>query len=96
MLHAFTSPLSTQLSAPLFPPSPLDVLTPGGVSVSSLLHHQPFLAALTADGGTIGNGTLQRELGWDDARYESVRHRLLNEGRIEEGRGRGGSVRRVG
>jgi DNA repair exonuclease SbcCD ATPase subunit len=55
-----------------------------------------FLAALPSDGGTVGNGTLQRELGWDDVRYAAVRDHLLSEARIEKGRGRGGSVRRVG
>lgn len=51
-----------------------------------------FLAALQALGGSAGNGKLQQVLTWDDARYESVKAELMLQGRIQAGRGRGGSI----
>lgn len=46
-------------------------------------------------GGSAGNVTLQRGLGWGDDRYWAIRDRLVDAGRLELGRGRGGSVRLV-
>ena len=40
-----------------------------------------------------GNGALRSQLGWDEATYERIRDRLVAAGRIEKGRGRGGSIR---
>lgn len=51
-----------------------------------------FLSALVARGGTQGNGTLRKELGWDESVYEEVKLRLVSGGLIRPGRGRGGSV----
>ena len=47
-------------------------------------------------GSPAGNVSLIRELGWDDENlYWSVRDRLVDSGRLELGRGRGGSVKLV-
>lgn len=54
-----------------------------------------LLDLVPIDGGTIGNTTLMRSLGWDEERYWRVRGSLIAEGTIERQRGRGGSVRRV-
>lgn len=51
-----------------------------------------FLGVLQALGGSAGNSKLQQLLAWDDARYESVKAELMLQGRIQSGRGRGGSV----
>jgi hypothetical protein len=40
------------------------------------------------------NGALLNALGWPKDKYWTVRDRLLEEGRLERGRGKGGSVRR--
>lgn len=45
--------------------------------------------------GSIGNGRLHKLLRWDTERYIETRDRLVAEGRLALGRGRGGSVRRV-
>jgi hypothetical protein len=53
-----------------------------------------FMEALeSAPGLKSGNKSLRERLSWDAATYERVRDRLANEGRIERGQGRGGSVR---
>lgn len=36
-----------------------------------------FLGALTALGGSAGNGRLQSVLEWDDATYEAIKEQLL-------------------
>lgn len=51
-----------------------------------------LLAKLREQGGHAGNVTLQRELRWDADTYWNVRDRLVDAGRLELGRGRGGSV----
>jgi DNA repair exonuclease SbcCD ATPase subunit len=51
-----------------------------------------FLEALRNEGGKAGNTKLREALGWDLAAYESVRNRLLEQGKLIKGRGRGGSV----
>jgi hypothetical protein len=43
-------------------------------------------------GGHAGNVTLQRELGWNDDQYWPIRDRLVDSGKLELGRGKGGSV----
>ena len=54
-----------------------------------------LLAHVPTDGSTIGNGALIKLLGWDGDKYWSVRDELIEDGRIEKGRGRGGTVRRI-
>jgi len=54
-----------------------------------------LLAHVPLDGSTIGNISLLRRLGWDDAQYWRVRDRLVDGGVLELRRGRGGSVRRL-
>ena len=51
-----------------------------------------FLGALTALGGSAGNGRLRETLEWDEATYEAVKAELLSRRLIVPGRGRGGSV----
>lgn len=57
------------------------------------------LLDLIPETGTIGNTRLRKNLanhaGWSDERYWETRKRLRQQGRIDVGRGRGGSVRRV-
>ena len=53
-----------------------------------------LLAALRAvPERKAGNVSLRGQLGWDEATYERIRDRLIAAGRLEKGRGRGGSVR---
>ena len=40
-----------------------------------------------------GNTSLRSQLGWDDETYERIKDLLVAAGRVEKGRGRGGSVR---
>ncbi|MDR6993117.1 N-6 DNA methylase [Luteimonas sp. 3794] len=55
-----------------------------------------FIKALEALGGRAGNQRLQGELGWADGTYQRVKGHLLATGEIAVGRGRGGSVSRLG
>lgn len=52
-----------------------------------------FIQALVDAGGSMGNGKLLSELGWQPDTYQSVRDALLEDGAVVLGRGRGGSVR---
>ena len=54
-----------------------------------------LLAHVPEDGSTIGNGALIRLLGWSGDQYWSVRDELIEDGRIQKGKGRGGTVRRI-
>jgi type I restriction enzyme M protein len=51
-----------------------------------------FLGALTALGGSAGNGRLRETLEWPESTYEAVKADLLSRRLIVPGRGRGGSV----
>ena len=62
-----------------------------GVPVTEELR-QALLSALAAFGGSKGNQTLRRELGWEDDTYVAVRQELVDSGKLIPGRGRGGSV----
>jgi type I restriction enzyme M protein len=53
---------------------------------------QRFLERLEAAGGNLGNIRLRETLGWQDDTYWTVRAALIDEGIIQPGRGRGGSV----
>jgi len=55
-----------------------------------------FLGALTALGGSAGNGNLRAVLEWDEESYEACRDELINRGLIVPGKGRGGSVALAG
>ena len=55
-----------------------------------------FLGALTALGGSAGNGNLRAVLEWDEESYEACRDELINRGLIVTGKGRGGSVALAG
>jgi hypothetical protein len=54
-----------------------------------------LLAAVPKDGSSIGNTYLARQLGWSLDVYFKVRNGLVTDGRLEIGRGRGGSVRLI-
>jgi len=53
---------------------------------------ESFRSKLEELGGSAGNTYLCGQLGWESALYWRVRERLLNEGVVQKGRGRGGSV----
>ena len=53
---------------------------------------QHFIEALTFLGGSAGNQRLLEVLGWQESTYQHIKQRLMDEGRIRAGRGRGGSV----
>ena len=55
-----------------------------------------LLRALERLRGNAGNQALQRALDWTPDIYWKVRDRLVDAGRLELGRGKGGSVRLVG
>jgi len=50
-----------------------------------------FLSALRKSRSS-GNGALRRDLGWSDTRYWKAHSALMDAGKIQKGRGRGGSV----
>lgn len=52
-----------------------------------------FIECLEGLGGASGNGHLREELKWDKEFYWRVQGKLIEEGRIVPGRGKGGSVR---
>ena len=54
-----------------------------------------LLAQVPSDGASIGNQRLREVLGWDDARFTTVRDAVVASGTLSKGRGRGGSVRRT-
>lgn len=54
-----------------------------------------FVEALSTYEGVAGNKSLREELNWDEDFYWKVQGKLIEEGRIVPGRGRGGSVRLV-
>jgi type I restriction enzyme M protein len=56
------------------------------------LAQEEFIGALTAVGGSAGNGRLRELLGWDEAEYQHIKTLLLSSRTIVNGRGRGGSV----
>jgi len=53
-----------------------------------------LLDLVPKDGSPIGNVSLFNELNWTEEKYWRVRERLLEEGQLERGKGKGGSVRR--
>jgi adenine-specific DNA-methyltransferase len=55
-----------------------------------------LLSYVPADGSSIGNMKLRERLGWEEARYQSARQPLLDQGLLSTGRGKGGSVMRSG
>lgn len=66
----------------------LKSMEPTAQDLADLYGHVPV------DGSSIGNGPLRRILGWEYGRYELVKNSLLKTGRLRQGRGRGGTVRR--
>lgn len=54
-----------------------------------------FIAALEGAGSKSGNKSLRESLGWDELLYESVKAVLIDEGVIDSGKGRGGSVKLI-
>jgi hypothetical protein len=53
-----------------------------------------MLDLIPIDGTPMGNVTLIQKLGWAEEKYWRVRSTLLEDGSLERGRGKGGSVRR--
>jgi len=56
------------------------------------LNTKRLLDNVPSDGRAVGNVHLMRTLHWDAEKYWAVRDALINEGVLETGRGRGGSV----
>jgi hypothetical protein len=54
---------------------------------------EEFISALKEAGGSSGNKALRQHLDWDEEFYWKVQGHLIEKGRIEPGRGYGGSVR---
>jgi hypothetical protein len=54
-----------------------------------------LLALVPADGSTVGNTSLIRQLGWAENRYWYARDLLLGAGVVVRAKGRGGAVRRA-
>ncbi|MFN0093131.1 MAG: hypothetical protein ACKVWR_23080 [Acidimicrobiales bacterium] len=54
-----------------------------------------FLSKVPASGQSVSNSALLRELTWAPERYWAVHARLIENGLLKRGRGRGGSVARV-
>jgi hypothetical protein len=59
---------------------------------SSQSHEDQLLAKITEKGGHAGNVSLQRALDWTPDLYWPIRNRLVDAGKIELARGKGGSV----
>lgn len=57
---------------------------------------EQFIEALKGFGGSAGNGRLREALGWTETDYETAKAALIDEGTIQPGRGRGGSVQLTG
>lgn len=55
-----------------------------------------FIDCLQAIGGSCGNGRLREALKWEEDFYWKVQGKLIEQGRIVPGRGRGGSIRLTG
>ena len=54
-----------------------------------------FMDEVPVDGSSIGNQTLrEQKLDWEKPIYDAVKRRLLDDGLIVSGRGRGGSLKR--
>jgi len=51
-----------------------------------------MLSSLRESGGSAGNVSLRRTLGWEEALYWPLRNRLYDRGLVTLGRGKGGSV----
>ncbi len=60
--------------------------------MSRISLRERFLEQLEALGGSAGNGRLREALGWQEETYWRVHQELIDDGTIEPGRGRGGSV----
>ncbi len=53
-----------------------------------------MLLGLVRGEQSVGNVTLQRQLGWKAEKYWRIRDNLIDDGLLERGKGMGGSVRR--
>ncbi|RYF30579.1 MAG: SAM-dependent DNA methyltransferase [Comamonadaceae bacterium] len=60
--------------------------------MADLAQKSAFLSMLTELGGSAGNGRLREALQWDEATYNAMKDKLVAEGNVTPGRGRGGSV----
>jgi hypothetical protein len=65
------------------------------MSVTEPSLEEQLLAGVPADGTSVGNKALREQLGWDEDTYWKVRNQSIAGGRLEKGRGKGGSVKRV-
>lgn len=67
-----------------------------GLTAEQIDEYEKELLKQVPESGTVGNVTLSNALGWgEDALYWDIRNRLIERGVLVQGRGRGGSVRRL-
>jgi hypothetical protein len=84
----FTDPDKPKLEVarPGSPSFPFDQLSGGA-------REQVAAAVRLATAESSGNTKLRESLGWESARYDSVKETLVGRGIIQTGKGRGGSVK---
>jgi hypothetical protein len=67
-----------------------------GLTAEQIDEYEKELLKQVPESSTIGNVSLSNALGWDqDSLYWDIRNRLIERGVLVQGRGRGGSVRRL-
>lgn len=66
-----------------------------GKSSEEIDHLKQALLARVPEGHSIGNKSLREALAWEQDLYLAVRSKLIEDGTVTTGRGRGGSVRRL-
>lgn len=67
-----------------------------GLAAAPMPEHDQFVLALRRRGGSSGNMALREVLGWDERMYDAVKSDLIKFGRVQLGRGKGGSVTLIG
>ena len=63
--------------------------------MNAVVDAEAFLNALPEDGTPVSNATLIARLGWPEDDYWLLKRRLVEQGRVLQGKGRSGSVRRA-
>jgi len=66
-----------------------------GLTTEQIERYEADLLGHVPESGTVGNKALNAALDWEDSLYWDIRNRLIERGLLVQGRGRGGSVRRL-
>lgn len=91
--HAYRGRRAAAQPDPAAPPQGVDAVALQGMSSPQVADlERRLLEELQAAGGSAGNKSLMRWLGWSDDVYWAVRSRLISDGRLAVGKGQGGSV----